>query len=336
MVFTATLHGCKLMANDLVLERLYSITNHLIKIESGAKMDIRYIQSPDLPMPKGSLHILPRTKSLAEVTTVGNEFLFDETIETNNVIHYQDITVTNMGFMVGRHTLSNSDGNKIGSQIYYWVPRRQFSFTIITNGISVSGGWIANIFHLYKDIADMIVRLCLPEIDSSSINLTESNSIAKSTRGNIIINVISNSATCLDIKVSSSDTNSYQLICYTYHNSKELFPESVDCFIYYMSNPIQIEHALAYDIITAKYLNGKETANPPKKVVDEIYAPGYQRMFEVISNEQIQIVGTNRLPIRNTPSVVTQSGPSRIAFWCLIAFSITSLVFVWKLTNKHK
>jgi hypothetical protein len=176
----------------------------------------------------------------------------------------------------------------------------------------------------------------LPQFDYHAVKFTESNGVAQSSAGKIIMTIVSNGATYVDIKFSlMGDLNNYQINHYTYKDSNDLFPATVDCF-YYAEQPPQpmlVIHELTSVIVKSEYLNKNAIQNLPDKIIDDIKSPKYRGLFEVDSKGQTQIIGTNRVPVRNSNTISVSIRSGRLALLILSLFSLTSLIVVYNLTR---
>lgn len=323
-------------ADDLMFQRLCNLTNHLNRLEQGVRMVVEYTQFPDVPrraVESKSFVVRPSTNTLAEILVRGNDFWFDWSIGEPFIVTASGVTRTNPLYMVGRDSLFDAAGNAIGSRLYYWNPKRQFSFTKITNGLPSPGGWVESLFQNTYDTGVEVARLSLPEFDSHAIKIIGSNAIIRSAAGELRLDVISNGATNLDLKLSATaDPNSYQISRFLYAHPNDPLPKSFDTYFYVTSGTqvVQSVHYLFASIKSCQYLAGMNITNPPQKVVDDIDTPKYRGLFEVYSNGQVQIVGTNSIPVTNNS---TSGGASTLGRVFILIFSLTSLAVLLVLTR---
>ena len=285
-------------ADDSAHQRIANFTNYLSKMESGIRMLARYTEAPDVPrkiekLSKG-LTIIPDTNILAEILIQGDIFRFDQTIEPKVVEVPDENSITNMGWLVGQYAALDPTEKAIGTIMYYWSPQRQFSFTIKTNGVGETGGWVEKLFYSQQELADHLIRFSLPQFDCRSVEITMSNAIARSQSGDVLFTVKTNSASSLELALSTaSSPGYYKLIRFGYRNPSDLLPTTIDSFLCIEQRVI---HEFTGSILEIEYLE-KPAASLPKKITEDIQTPNYRGIFEVASLGQTQIMGTNRVPV---------------------------------------
>jgi hypothetical protein len=273
---------------------------------------------------------------LVEVLSKGNVFRFDESLEEQSVRLPTGQTVTNRGWMVGYYPSGGGAENYLGQTCFYWSPKQQYAFTTRTNGFSSPGGWVDELCASKLRMALRFVRFFIPEFERNTARISPTNMSIQTLAGAFDISVRSNSDAFLELSIGASTSKSPdRIVRLGYRQPRDTLPTTVDSFITGSEFPRPI-HDFTITILKIEYLDDIPQSLP-EKVLSEIEMPGYRGVFQVASSGQVQIVGTNKIPVKNVPPPPTPPASRKQTRMVILGvFTVSSLLLVCLLIRHAK
>lgn len=336
---SASLH---LSADELATQRVRSYTNHVALVGTrGCIMRVKYTDAPDRDKSPRRLDngewLIPKSKQFVEIVKQNDVFWFDETVGGPQEVKLPDAkkpSVLIKGFVTGFYPTPETLGPLGSSMLYYYEPDGQFSFSVLTNGIAPSGGWVEKMVKSKQEMAQSILRFLLPAQESGVIIGSDTVTMTGiSGESNSVGYTISPDRMRIKFELNSVGSPMQQVVEWEYANLADPLPAKVDHWLKVIGVEKTIRK-LSLEIIDVRYPDSR-IANLPAGALQAINRSENQEIFQVSGEVMTQILQTNQVRVVDSKDrLVSPRKASAFRIFALSGMTIITLFAAWKSFKK--